>query len=137
MTDQIKPELDLPDGYELAESKPRLLNKGNGDKYYLTLCGEVREVSLGHMYPHFILRKVEPVWKWPKWLKGNFLVRTPCGDVLLYQDKPTIVVSLSMDKSWASNTPGWVVDLGHIDIEWPKFDTWRDSLVKKSDCEIV
>ena len=132
MTDQIKPELDIPTGYKLVEPKPRIPSKDRGDKYYLLLFGDVREVGSDHMYPHFILRKVEPVWKWPKWLKGNFLVRTSCGDILLYQNKPTV-----MDKSWTSNTPGWVVDLGHIDIEWPKFDTWRDSLVKKSDCDIV
>ena len=133
VTEKIKPELDIPAGYELAYAKPRMIDL-ELDEYYLNADWQVRPAAPKTIYNResFILRKVKPVWQWPQWLMGEFLVRNNSEDVLIYKNRPEM-----MNKSWMSGTL-WMARVDHIiDIEWPKYDRWQDSMVAKSDCETV
>lgn len=77
--------------------------------------------------------KIKPVWQWPKWLKGEFLVESSVGAVQLCEHEPKMV-----DGYWSTSPLGWIARVDHIiDLEWPKFDRWQDSLIAKSDCETV
>lgn len=120
-------EVELPDGWELAEPAMRLPLSGD---YWLSPNGvqvmkatsqeEVAEnvIVCWTREPRVILR---PAWQWPTWIKAPWIARTEGGSWWAFQGEPTLETY-----HWIGNTVTQL-DPKYFDFTPPPCDDWRTS----------
>jgi hypothetical protein len=119
-------EVEIPDGWELADSRMRQAQPGES---FLVANGDVRTVHPSNATECRRLRvMVRQAWNWPAWLKAPWIARTPSGKWCGYEFEPRLANGPggpnTMWQCYGKHGPIWDA---FIDFTPPPCTDWRES----------
>jgi hypothetical protein len=108
-------DIDLPDGWECVGFRPAKANEYVFDP----VVGTPYQVSTGTYGKRIVMR---PVWKWPSWLKADYIAQDESGLWCAHMVAPELDVTKGL---WVSNSSTPLVDWVFDFTPPPVKECWR------------